>query len=710
MRKMKPVVVRLAWFSPLFVTPGVASGADGSDGCDEMVSAELRVDTGNPWRPPFGLDRVGAPPVVHVKLEAERELRRDYFVVSYRKGNEEERQPVTLAKNPTGGVWTDVSAERSLHYGHVRLGTPPEEVALIARCPSDEQVVEVARQWADWPSIEADATARADHPINPVDLNAILVPHDTLLLAGGQGAKVEIAALSRSTNRPDARLKVWFEGEAPVETRLNLTENRRIVKELDLAPVSASDRTVLHLALVDGGHELWRKDISTMIVASPPPVPGFGAVETKLRVEGSDSAIALEGTDLNNSKKHDPTLNDVVVFLPNGSRFVFWRSFHYAPFWAGLRNTGLNYEWAENLTHPFEAPGWGTLFPEPLFDFELRFSRVRIIESTPSRIHVRWSYEGTDLQYRRWGEQIREDFYFYPDGFGTRVMTLSSEPDADYEVSEFIVLTPPGAYPLEVLPQRGIEMLYVDGIKRDINFPVLDETWKRYGNTHFVMPDLRNVPAIYRIYQEKNDPVPAIFFSPRHTPERAFVYQPSYREAEIATAALGGWDADSPGFTCLWTVINDLPEPVSTSTFPMLDALGQSREMMIRRWAWLIAKTNVSDGDLLKWAKSFSEPPSIEVTGADVDLPSYSPERRAIRLVARASEIKVRLKPSSHTVNPVFEMAGAPGEIEQVLFDGQPLSRDRYAWDGRTLWLDASIDASGADLTLHFRQPGSQLR
>ena len=700
---MNKTTLVLGWMAVLLsLSPAKAQQPDD---CGEEVTANLRVDTGNPWRPPFGLDRVGAPPVVHVELSAEQELRRDYFVVSYHSGDEGERRPVVLAKNPTGGVWGKVSDGEALRFGHVPLGELPDEVALIARCRNDGQVVEVARRTVDWPSIEADAKARPDMRINPVDLGAILVPHDTLLLAGGQRAEIEIAVFSRTTSYPDARLKIWFDGETPVETGLNLTENRRIVKELELAQTSTTDRTVLHLTLVDGGRELWRKDIPTTIVANPPPVPRFGAVETKLRFEDSDSAIDLGDKDVNHSKSWDPTLNDVVVFLPNGSRFVFWRWFRYAPFWAGLRNTAFNYEWAENLTHPFEVPGWGTLFPEPLFDVELRYSRVRIVDSTSSRVHVRWTYEGTDPTYRRWGEQVAEDYYFYPDGFGTRVMTLSSEPDADYEVSEFIVLTPPGANPLEVLPEKVIEMLYVDGIKRDINFPVLDETLKRYGNTHFEMSDLRNVPAIYRIFHEKNDPASAIFFSPRHTPERAFVYQPSYREGEIATAALGGWDANSPspGSTCLWTVVNDLPEPVSTSTFPMLDALGQSREMMIRRWAWLIAKTDAPDEEVLAWAQSYAAPPSLELTGARIDFPSYVPERRAMRLVADAPSIEIKVKPETHCVNPVFELAGAPKEFAGVTLDGESLASDDFAWDGSTLWVKASIDARGATIGLRFR-------
>jgi len=66
---------------------------------------------------------------------------------------------------------------------------------------------------------------------------------------------------------------------------------------------------------------------------------------------------------------------------------------------------------------------------------------VEILESSTARVHVRWSYQSCDFKYKIWGDSAVEDFYFYPDGFGTRVLTLQSALDSDYELSEFIILT-----------------------------------------------------------------------------------------------------------------------------------------------------------------------------------------------------------------------------------------------------------------------------
>ena len=50
-------------------------------------------------------------------------------------------------------------------------------------------------------------------------------------------------------------------------------------------------------------------------------------------------------------------------------------------------------------------------------DKELRYGKVEIVEATSAQIHVRWTYQSTDFEYKVWGDQAVEDYYFYPDGF-----------------------------------------------------------------------------------------------------------------------------------------------------------------------------------------------------------------------------------------------------------------------------------------------------
>jgi len=76
---------------------------------------------------------------------------------------------------------------------------------------------------------------------------------------------------------------------------------------------------------------------------------------------------------------------------------------------------------------------------------------------------------------------------------------------------------------------------------------------------------------------------------------------------------------------------------------------------------------------------------SLELAGARIGFPSYSPERRAIRLVVESPSIDIKLKPVAHTVNPVFELDEAPKNLLGVTLEGRPLTADGLRMDGATL-------------------------
>ena len=693
--------------------------AQKSDTNAEKVPFRIIVDTGHPWRPPFGIDRVGAPLEAHVELATKPESDRTFFVAAYRNEREVESHPLRF------------TGEKNSYWATTKLESISDEIRLLTQDSSGRSPEELLRQPVKVPDVEADAVARPDHRINPVDLGAIMVPENWLLLADGQTTHLEVAALCRSRSVPGARLRVWFGDQEPVEVPLPLQIGRRETKNLDLPFPSGEVKDVLHMALVDGERTLWGKDIHVMIVLAPPQWPMFGVVETKLRYDAPISVIdTLTGDtlpSLDYDTAWDPKLNDVVVCLPNGSRFVFWRGTNYIPFWAGSHNTGVSYQWAENLTAPIYHPGGTIDFPEPLYDFELRYGHVQVVESTPSRIHVRWTYQSTDVHYRVWGDQTCEDFYFYPDGFGTRVVTIASKPNPGYQLSEFLILTPQSAFPLDVLPGHIADVLFLDGEKTSIAYPYEPAMNLAPGKYPPTWAKPSQVPAVYRIFAHKDDPAAAIYFSPNNlTPpfsggpllDRGQIVAPTYWGSHwplgrgkitgstideriyssVAHNSVAGWipTLDGEG-NWHWAT-----KPIETRESAMLDAQGHSRKSVLNRWAWLIAKTDASDQELIRRAKSFSDPPSVEVTGAEIDLPSYITERRAIRLAVQSPMVAIRIKPVSCTVDPVFEIEDAPGDLQKVMLDGRTLSKNEYAWDGVTLWVETLIQSDGARLELQF--------
>jgi hypothetical protein len=721
----------------LSLCPRSLQAGDGQR-CGDTFAAHIDVDTEHRWRPPFGLDRVGAPLFVHARLTTAQAPAGDFYAAVFEGSRERTRLPLKFFRNGSSFVAT------------AQLTTLPDEVALVAQCPGQKAASVLARQSVGWPVVEADAEAHAQQQINPVDLGAILVPHEWLLLTSSDRAILDVAAISRTRQLPNIRVRAWFDENQPVETEMPLAAGERSSRRLSVSFAGNTDRSILHVRILSDNAELWKKDIRTMIVATPARPPAFGAVATRLRYDAPisvhDPKTGQPLPSLEYDRAWDSRLRDVVVFLPNGSRFVFWRGASYAPFWAGIYNTGFSYQWAETI-----PPQGFTDAVEPLQDKELRYARVQIVESTVSRVHVRWTYQSVDFNYRSLGDNTAEDFYFYPDGFGTRVATLVSARPDEYVYSEFIVVAPQGAFPFEILPQPKVEMLSLDGRKRVLVFPFLPGTYERLsvgrpGGQHPVerllglaleyqgkkgepfivdlidhglgkIKEPAHEAVLYRILDNKADRATPIYFTP-DPGNGTIVFLPFYDHGQLATPSYWGdhWPLgrgamtggaiddriyESPSHFSLMDLSE--PDPILRGDSQTIDSFGHARRMRMERRVWLIAKTDLPDDVLLKWAESFAVPPPIDVKGARLDLPSFSEERRAFRLVVESSSVEIAVKPGTWCMNPVFELADAPKRLAAVTFDDRPLSKDDYAWDGATLWVRGAIDARGAKIRLTFQ-------
>ncbi|MEW5976490.1 MAG: hypothetical protein AB1898_11875 [Acidobacteriota bacterium] len=681
--------------------------------CDEKVTGSIRIDPGHPWRPPFGLERIGRPLEAVVEIAAEERPYREYWLEGRREGRELDRQMFHL----TGSHLTG----KSPYTGRASFPDYPDELVLYARCRFQGEPTEIARVKVDIPGLEAEAAARPEAVVNPTDLGAVLVPADWLLVEGSQKAQVQIAALDRTGVLDRVKVEAWYDSAplARVAGDFSLRDGKRAEVALWLpAAGGGPDRDVVHVSLTANNRELWHKKIPAMRVNRRPQLPVFGATSLKLRYGAPISVRdpksgALSSLDYNTG--WSPELNDVLVTLPNGSRFVFWRGSSYIPFWAGKHNTGLSYEWAE--TSP--PPDGFVDSVEPLMDKELRYSRVEIVESSSSRVHVRWTYQSTDFTYKVWGDAPTEDFYFYPDGFGTRVLNLRSAPEGDYELSEFILLAPQEAYPFSFMPRKLIDVLELDGQKRILEFPGF-ESRKPDAEVESA-GRIERRPKVYRVRLHKDDPATAVYFNFNDVflPEELVAFRPFYDRGVMVTPAYWGshWPLArgnttgrviddrihlSPSHNSLISWARNRPKPIRTGAFESLDTLGRSKPMVENRWVWMIGMSEASDGDLLDRARTFMHPPSVEVRGAILDHEAYSPERRAIRIKVEKNEVEVVFKPVFPCLNPVLELLNAPKELAEVRLEGRLLATKDYAWDGQTLWLNVRVE-SVTPLRLKFR-------
>jgi hypothetical protein len=676
-------------------------GSDASHREAVRFEPRFQFDGGHPWRPPFGVQRVGHLAVI-VQFASDALPAPAHSLVAYRDGMEVERIPldVTGASPFTARVSFTASPA-------------PDELVLFASDAAGK-AIERARWRMERPAFEADVEAAADPVMNPVDQGAVLPPADWLVLGPEQKARLIVAAFSAKETISGAEVLAWFESSADRQTKAAIELRKGIRAELKVSlppPAFTKDRDTLHLAIRDdNGRELWHKTITTMLMRQPLKLPAFGAVETKLRYDypllsysGPD-----EVTEMPYDKAWAPERKDVVVALPNGSRFVFWRGAAYTPFWAGKHNTGLNFEFAEAPRRPD-----GLDCIDAASDKELRRSRVEIIESTAARIHVRWTAQPCDLNYKVWGETATEDFYFYPDGFGSRTVTLQTEPKAEYEIEELLILTPPAGYPLRVLPENLVDVLFRDGSKRELKYPLLAQE-----------PDYEKLmsgerPPLYRIRFGTHEPLSAIYFNSGWTRLPVMALRPFYSQGQMVTPFYWGnhlplarrkptghniddLASMTPAHNAMMSWGHRRPQPLESRTADMPDALGVTRKMQVEKWAWLIGLSDADDTRLLEWSRSFANPPKVEAEGADLQTPAYNTERRATLLTVEKPIVSLTIKPTTPCVHPVLELHKAPKTLARIELDGRELTAADYAWDGRTLWLNTTLRRE-TKLRLTFR-------
>jgi hypothetical protein len=169
----------------------------------------FQFDPGHPWRPPFGVDRVGLTPVI-VQFASDTRPAPEHWLAAYREGKEVDRQSLDVSGN-------------SPFTARVTFATSPapEELVLLAK-DKDGKAIERARWKVERQALEVDAEAAADPVINPVDLGTILPPADWLVLGPEQQAVFQQGGGSR---RRGARVVRIFAGST-VQSRSGYAKGR----------------------------------------------------------------------------------------------------------------------------------------------------------------------------------------------------------------------------------------------------------------------------------------------------------------------------------------------------------------------------------------------------------------------------------------------------------------------------------------------------
>jgi hypothetical protein len=174
---------------------------------------------------------------------------------------------------------------------------------------------------------------------------------------------------------------------------------------------------------------------------------------------------------------------------------------------------------------------------------------------------MRWTYQSTDFMYR--SGVAGRSYYFYPDGFA-RVLTLTSAPGAQYEDQEMIVLAPQAAFPYQVLNPKMVDILFLDGEKREITFPPegTAESSPATFSRQQGIGEPRDIPAVYRVRLHKDDSATAFSFNPVNAHLPKYLFSPFYDRGVMVTPASGS-TGHWPGNTTGWTIDDAVACPYS---------------------------------------------------------------------------------------------------------------------------------------------------
>jgi Concanavalin A-like lectin/glucanases superfamily len=161
---------------------------------------------------------------------------------------------------------------------------------------------------------------------------------------------------------------------------------------------------------------------------------------------------------------------DVVVrFDHEEYRLIFWRGTNYIPCWASAEGIWYTNEFNETWGHG------ATGCAEPMSDKNCVYSHVRIIESSDARCVIHWRYALVDVMGVRprkdpvtgWTDFTDEYHTIYPDGTGTRKITLHSTQSLDpHEFQETIMVLGPGQTPQDVVEPEALTMANMAGEER----------------------------------------------------------------------------------------------------------------------------------------------------------------------------------------------------------------------------------------------------
>lgn len=393
----------------------------------------------------------------------------------------------------------------------------------------------------------------------------------------------------------------------------------------------------------------------------------------------------------------------VVRFENEDYRLIFWRGTNYIPCWASAEGIWYTNEFNETWGHG------ATGCAEPMSDKHCVYSHVRIIETSPARCVVHWRYALVDVHGVRprkdavtgWTDFSDELYTIYPDGTGTRKITLhSSQPMDPHEFQETIMVLGPGQRPEDVLEPEALTMANMAGD---------EHTYSWIGGAPQVIdkPDRCNVQVV----NSKSATKPFLIVSDKNCVKRNLEPSdrpvfPVYRN-EIRAPHLFPWWNHWP--------TAELPSDGRYAEAP--DRAAHSSLLTGMEWedyevtptsrtrVHLHGLTRKRARDLVPLAKSWLRPAELIAKTRDVRSDGYNALERAYIITCLrpvvSIEATIAASASSPLVNPALIVRGWSGsQVPALRINGTSVGSDAYRIAARTslesddllIWLRLETD------------------
>jgi len=388
-----------------------------------------------------------------------------------------------------------------------------------------------------------------------------------------------------------------------------------------------------------------------------PLSPGhFGAINTTLKYYEAYDALyhVNKGSDL------------IVRFDEYPCEFVFWRGANYQAhlvtekgFWF---NNGFTEGWSEHGS------------AEPMSDKQVRYSRVKVLESSDARVVVQWRYALVDNwdafafydPDTGWGDWTDETFYIYPDMVAVReIVLLSNAPRAPHEWQESMVVLGPGQKPTDVLEYTAMTLGNDKG-------EFYSYSWEKETPPHW--PSEPKEPCI-QLINMKSKYRPFSILRPQDNP-KIDVYSGEIRREVSVFPWWNHWPVAQKPTDGRYAMFSDRPSHSSLSHW-FWEAYEETDRSMTK--LMLVGLTDKSAEELLPLGRSWYNPPDFK--GARSVKGKYDPTQRAwvIQLEKGTEKCSFQLLASetSPAINPAFLVKNWGRYNAGVEVNGKPISRSK---------------------------------